>query len=351
MRSPNEIYVGPKMSYQPHLFDDAYYSYMSMEANLQQNKLFRMLKACLNCCKCCKRKQKELSDDIIMDEPPLENMDEPRKMFSFAELELSKMMSLSPIQRATDAAVQTGDSLEIPKGPQERRRTMNSTQLEGNQSATFQLKQLPVRKIDNRRLAKFGATSEQSISKHIRELNMLKLLKEQRQSVDSAQRQSSVASATSYASDDLELSVHKPSYEEEEEELQSHFYDHHDHHRAHHDHRRDRHGHRRHHRHHHSHEKPATSHNLITTTCDIHSERPETSKQARKCLRFEEDTPTIRSFIEDAVDEDYEASKRNSCDPKKKDHDVENNPHSSGRDFKRFWKGKKSKKKQHSFHM
>ncbi|XP_063837268.1 uncharacterized protein LOC135086472 [Ostrinia nubilalis] len=296
MRSPHDIYMGPKMAYQEPLFGDIDYLSPDTVEKPRKNVLYRIIYACFNCCK-RKRRANKLSE--IIDEP----FYRPKEKYSFMELELSKMN-----QETTTVAVQTGDSLEIPRAETKK--------------ITPQFKSLPDQPKECRRMAKVAVSSDEDLHKHISELNMLRLFKEFKSDKGAS---ASIAAMTRDSCETASILVQKTSFEEEE--LQSHYYDT----RA--------------------SDKPGPSRGVIPTTTDKHSKRAKVKKSAKKHLRFEPETTTIPSFIDEDDDEDYEGSNIISLDKKKKTQDVDklDTPHSTGggRDFKRFWKSKKIKKKTH----
>ncbi|XP_045542563.1 uncharacterized protein LOC106712223 [Papilio machaon] len=106
MQSPNEDDVGSKMVYGAHFFyDDTLDIYNEKTKETVFKKMWRF---CLSCSSKRCSKKKDIKDEISShdsdtQQPPM------KRLFSFAELELSK---ISP-KMYYDAKVQTGDSLEI----------------------------------------------------------------------------------------------------------------------------------------------------------------------------------------------------------------------------------------------
>lgn len=304
MRSPRDVYEGPKTNYLTHLFDDDDYLCNVETEKRHINIFYRILRAFFSCCK-FKGKRKSFTDDML--EKP--SFTQSKTMLSsFAENELRSMIHQ---RKNLDVAVQTGDSLEMS---------------EQKKNLPLLLNPLPLRPLgsidDHHRLRKV-VTSNDNINKHLHELNMLKFCKEYKS--DHEQSGSRISARNDTVEEFygiLEELDEKPSLEVEEE-LHSHYYDSQ------------------------AMKMPGPSHKVITTTCDIHLESPKTSAHAKKCLRFEEETVEIPSVNEEDDDEEYEESKNITVDRKKKDHDADDSPQGTGggRDFKRFWKSKKSKKR------
>ncbi|KPJ13550.1 hypothetical protein RR48_10734 [Papilio machaon] len=289
MQSPNEDDVGSKMVYGAHFFyDDTLDIYNEKTKETVFKKMWRF---CLSCSSKRCSKKKDIKDEISShdsdtQQPPM------KRLFSFAELELSK---ISP-KMYYDAKVQTGDSLEIDY--------------------------LKTHKLDDNLV--LNTDKYKKNRKELEELNILKFLKESKS--DSIQSLPKRETYKSVDNDDKNLYFNNTIHEEKE--LSSTVYDPH------------------------SSKSQKHEHVKVVTRGDIHYDKVEPSLPKR--LRFDEEATTIPStHTEEEIVEGEEQSNKTQVvlgtEKLRCSDDIEEQESGSGREFMRFWtsaKDKKSNKKK-----
>lgn len=299
MRSPHDMNDDSltKSVYHGNFSDDDYL-YSKVPEKSRKNSVRRFITACFDSCK-LKKKQPSGYD---VEDDHYRNYNEPRRTYSFAELELNKMMR-------KDAAIQTGQSLEMAQIDTLRIREFVQDNTVSELKVT-----------DGQRKVKASisdTSSDSDFLNQLNELNVIKYLKNAR------------SESTPSTSDEMASKATKTSpkhMDSIEEELQSHTYAYKQLH------------------------KPPDRPPLGTIrTRDAYVEKPQSSKQAVKRLRFEEETLAM-SCNDVTIEKDiHERTNIAGEDQKKGDDDSKRNDESTGvgRDFKRFWKSRKSKKKAH----
>ncbi|XP_013167332.1 PREDICTED: uncharacterized protein LOC106117521 isoform X2 [Papilio xuthus] len=283
MQSPNEDDLGSKMVYGAHFFyDDTLDMYNDKTKETVFKKMWRF---CISCCPKRHSKKKDIKDEISShgsdtNQPPV------KRLFSFAELELSK---ISP-KMYYDANVQTGESLEIDH--------------------------LQTHNLDNNLV--LNTDKNKKNRKEIEELNILKFLKESKS--ESIQSFPKTETYKSVDNDDKNLYFNNTIHEKRE--LSSTVYEPH------------------------SSKSQKHEHVKVVTRCDIHSDKVEPSLLKR--LRFDEEATTIPSTHTD--EEILEGEEQSSTqvvlgtEKLRRSDDIEEQESGSGREFMRFWTSAKDKK-------
>lgn len=282
MRSPHERTESMvRTGADSNLYEDYLYSNSQEKP---ENIIRRIIRACS---KFCNRNKQQLSDYGMEGT----NFYDPKQMYPFAELELKKML-----YETTSTAVQTGDSLEL------------------SQIDTMVPKDsdLPINNDGPKPKVKYSvsdSTLEEDCQKHVNELSMLKFFKD--------------VKSESMASTSREVGTGVPEKSfgsfEEEEELQTHLYEV----------QKQR-------------KTPEKKPCRVIATADVHTEKPKSSKLVNKRLRFDEEAVTIPYDYEEE-DEGVQQLSASITDKDDSEKIEEDQP--SGKDFKRFWKNRKSKKK------
>ncbi|KPI93306.1 hypothetical protein RR46_10566 [Papilio xuthus] len=283
MQSPNEDDLGSKMVYGAHFFyDDTLDMYNDKTKETVFKKMWRF---CISCCPKRHSKKKDIKDEISSHgsdthQPPV------KRLFSFAELELSK---ISP-KMYYDANVQTGESLEIDY--------------------------LQTHNLDNNLV--LNTDKNKKNRKEIEELNILKFLKESK----SESIQSFPTTETYKSVDNNDKNLYFNNTIHEERELSSTVYEPH------------------------SSKSQKHEHVKVVTRGDIHSDKVEPSLPKR--LRFDEEATTIPSTHTD--EEILEGEEQSSTqvvlgtEKLRRSDDIEEQESGSGREFMRFWTSAKDKK-------
>ncbi|XP_037301577.1 uncharacterized protein LOC119191814 [Manduca sexta] len=111
MRSPTDEDDVSKMAYQGNILDDDLLMFSEVSGGKKSKRFKRFFKSFFTCSLFRKKRKKQDAYDSMAQEGLYASLEENKKRYSYAELELRKMLDAERLKR--DIAVQTSDSLEM----------------------------------------------------------------------------------------------------------------------------------------------------------------------------------------------------------------------------------------------